>query len=530
MAAIAAAGYLSFWAWFFSPLAGRILSCALPLAALLYLLFSLRKLDARARQLLKAMLLPLGFSMSAALMILAAGFLYGGWNTPLRTEALRFTSPLPGDNGGPYLLARYLERGYVPKPILGDWHSSDRPPLQTGVVLAAFYLRSERSYAVLGACLQSLCLFALWMSLSAFAVERRVAKLVLATCLFSGFFFINAFYVWPKLLAAAYTIGFITMLASKTLRAILREKPLIALLAGALLAFGLLAHAGSIFALLGFACAMLILRIRLPWKTIGILVAAAFCLYLPWFLYQKLFDPPGDRLLKWHLAGVIPVDQRSFLTSLADAYQAIPPKQILDNKIKNFDLATRSLPTYAGSLMSILSHLPGRTPAGAALVFNRTREVRDETFYRFAPNLGFLALGLPALLIGLGKRKRSIQWKLSAAIWLFAALSFAGWCLLLFGPAQTSVHQGSYVVVLAVYAASVLSLWSIKPWLAAAVSALQIALSLFLFAGPYMTQPGPWPRPHYGVLVLFGLALLSVLWLLRMPAEPQPDGGSDRRI
>ncbi len=453
MTAIAAAGYLSFWVWFFSPLAGRILSFALPAAALSYVLFSFKQLDAAARQILKAMLWPLAFMASAALMILAAGFLYGGWNTPLQTEATRFTSPLAADNLLPWLFAQDIERGYVPKEIFGDWHSSDRPPLETGVVLSAFgYMRSERSYAVIGTLLQCLSLFGLWMLLSAFPVERKAAKLVLAVCLFSGFVCINSFYVWPKLLAAAFTIGFVAVLASKRIRPVMRDRPLVSALAGALLAFGVLAHGGTAFAILGFACVLPIARIRLPWKTIAIVAAAAFCLYLPWFLYQKLFDPPGDRLLKWHLAGVIPVDKRSFLQALTDAYRRTPPRQIVAARIKNFELATRALPAYSEYIFILLEHAPWQAAGDPALVFQTTREMRDTTFYLFAPNLGFLVLGLPALLFGLAKRRRSSEWRLGALLWLIAGASFAGWCLLMFSPSTTIIDQGSYAVVLFVFA------------------------------------------------------------------------------
>ena len=34
----------------------------------------------------------------------------------------------------------------------------------------------------------------------------------------------------------------------------------------------------------------------------------ALVLYAPWLAYQRLYDPPGDRLLKWHLAGVTEVE------------------------------------------------------------------------------------------------------------------------------------------------------------------------------------------------------------------------------
>ena len=65
---------------------------------------------------------------------------------------------------------------------------------------------------------------------------------------------------------------------------------------------------------------------------IGAISAALVVLsYLPWVAFQRLVSPPGYRLLKWHLAGVVAVDGRSFIeeasthtlaTSVADIVAA----------------------------------------------------------------------------------------------------------------------------------------------------------------------------------------------------------------
>ena len=52
--------------------------------------------------------------------------------------------------------------------------------------------------------LQSLWLFALWLLCVAFDINRDAVRLLLVTTLFSGFIFLNSFFVWPKLLAAVY--------------------------------------------------------------------------------------------------------------------------------------------------------------------------------------------------------------------------------------------------------------------------------------------------------------------------------------
>jgi len=58
-------------------------------------------------------------------------------------------------------------------------------------------------------------------------------------------------------------------------------------------------------------------------------------LYLPWMLFQTLIDPPGNRLLKWHLAGVQEVDGRNFLTALRDSYGALSWHDYLQGKLLN---------------------------------------------------------------------------------------------------------------------------------------------------------------------------------------------------
>ena len=36
--------------------------------------------------------------------------------------------------------------------------------------------------------------------------------------------------------------------------------------------------------------------------------------------YQRYDDPPGDRLIKWHLAGVSEIDDRGSLETIVDSY------------------------------------------------------------------------------------------------------------------------------------------------------------------------------------------------------------------
>src|SRR6202023_1057647 len=99
-------------------------------------------------------------------------------------------------------------------PILslpGPWRSSDRPPMQTCLYLLIRSVtpvgdRSGLLYEVSGALLQSLWLPALWCLLTLLRLPRRLIALSLAAVLASGFVIFNAFYVWPKLFAAAFVV------------------------------------------------------------------------------------------------------------------------------------------------------------------------------------------------------------------------------------------------------------------------------------------------------------------------------------
>ena len=124
--------------------------------------------------------------------------------------------------------------------------------------------------------------------------------LALATTFVSGFVILNSFYTWPKLLPVAFLFvlpGYLFTDRFSSVRADWRVGALVGAAAG----FAMLCHGGSAFALLGIALTLLCLRrlSSLRFLLAGALVAGF--LYFPWMLYQKYYDPPGDRLLKMHL-------------------------------------------------------------------------------------------------------------------------------------------------------------------------------------------------------------------------------------
>lgn len=129
-----------------------------------------------------------------------------------------------------------------------------------------------------------------------------------------GVHLLNTFFVWPKLLAAAYALGWIAFLFSKPL--ISRTAPIAA---GVLLGLSLLSYGGTIFMVPALLFALPLLGRRFPARNVFLPLAIALVLSLPWLAYQKFHDPPGDRLIKWHLVNVQVIDNRGSWQAIREA-------------------------------------------------------------------------------------------------------------------------------------------------------------------------------------------------------------------
>lgn len=533
LSAIGLIGYFSFWTWFASPKLGHLVSVLIPMVSAILLIWNWRALDKPDRRLLNQLLTPFALCGAASLLVLSLGFIYQGFATPLDTPGTRFSHPLAGDNRIPFEFAQALRNSRI--PVLGaGWKSSDRPPLQTGLVLSqGAFLRSPRelSYAVLSTILQGLWIFSAWLLLKAFRVNTKAAALSLGVCLFSGFVFLNSFFVWPKLLAAAYMLGLFALLLSPE-RSRLGASWKLCVLAGSLLALGFLAHGGSAFALVGVAILMPILRYKLPVKRVALVLSTAFLLYTPWIAYQKLCDPPGDRLLKMHLAGVDNQDSRSFPAALIDAYAALSLRQIVANKIGNVRTLLTNSVDFWRQMVDLSRHRPDIDYYALIASY-----IRGWMFFFFVVNLGFLIVGPFFLISGLRRNGRTIEWRFSATIWLYLAASLFAWCLLMFKAPGAVIHQGTYVNPLLAYIGSILAVWTVSRVAALLLACFQIALNILLyvvFMGPATgtVLPATYPM-HVGCFVLAMLSLLLTLWLLQriaLDAAPQDTSRAPRQI
>jgi len=206
------------------------------------------------------------------------------------------------------------------------------------------------------------------------------------------------------------------------------------------------------------AVALLVQPSRLNWKLA--VVAAAVAVFAPWQAYQKLYDAHGDRLLKWHLAGVEQPDARPLGELIANASGDVAAAEIAANKLEN-------LGTIAG----------WQHDQGALYGKDGLAQVRDEEFRYLLFGVGLFNLGWSALLVRPLRRRAADLIDLSRArlILLVAAAGTAGWALLMFGPGATTIHRGSYATMMLLFAAGAAVIATFPHRLLLPVATLQFA-------------------------------------------------------
>lgn len=492
-----ALGYAAFICYFIHPVAGHVFSWS-ALAAILGTLghAALRPPPRDQRPVLHARILAL-MALTGAFH-LSALFIHTK-PTFTGTAQHRFLANIPGDNEIPRIFAERLYIGMSPRAIGGDWLSSDRPPLQTGIALITLPALRALDYGIDKACgtagawFQLLWIPALWAFLRWLGLTERAALAATAAMAGTGFLLFNTVYVWPKLASAALVLlGFCVKLADAREIAPRRRAPLL----GALAAAGALAHGGVMFSLLPMA-ALAAWRPR-RWRRWALAAAVFFAAYLPWIAYQRLYEPPGNRLIKWHLAGQIAPDERGVLQTLIEEYRALGWERALEVRRDNL----RDL--FRGHWDRAL------VPFDAA-----TRQVlREDEFFRLFRTPAAWLLGVLAVpwLVWRYFRARS-EWHERidrhgiALGWLGATIVV--WTTLMFLPGGTLVHQGSYVAPLLLL--GLLAAWTMLASRAAFLALALVQTVLFaltwLPAGPGGGAPAEFPLAATAV---FGLAIVAL--------------------
>jgi hypothetical protein len=503
-------GYLTFWAYFWRPIAGACLSGLSLLGGA-----ALCVADCRRGRPTRSLLLSGDVGTPLALTALVALFYASLWQavnlrTPVQlTPCLRFQEfVLNKDNVIPLLFADRLYTGNDPRGFLGnEWQSSDRPPLQAGIFLVQYpfwsFVTGRRAWSfVFGCVLQCLWVPAVWEFWQSAGLTRRRAGVALLFVVLTGFALVNSVFSWPKMLAGALTLNAIS------LALLPRETSLPYPLARAALwglaaALGFLAHGGVAFTLLAFGAFLLWPRYFPGLRRLAIAASVFLLTVVPWSLYQSLYDPPGNKLLQEHLAGVTDPQRmsRPVWANLRDSYGSLSLKEIVANKWANVQVLFRASEHPSGD------HFPW-PPLGQPKPWpvDATSLRRCEFLCFFwAPallNFGWLAAAVLA-----ARRAAVLDQTLGFTAPAIALLSVVIWVLLMFGPGTTVTHQGSYATLLLLLASLAAWLTALPRWLQLALLAAQgIVFSLtWLFTSPANAYGLPNPFMIAAAALSFGL-------------------------
>jgi hypothetical protein len=495
-------GYIAFWAYFASRPLGKAVSYSTLALSVIALVPMLRR-NAGLRKLVKHIAPPFLYVLVAGVCYLCLFFLY---SNPVKMGGdlgnWRFSKQvLPGDNIIPLIFAHKVYDGAPLRPFCcGDWLSSDRPPLQAGVVLLEWPFRLSNvgmQYQFVSTALQCFWICGVWCFLKSLRTSEHRMRQVLAFLILSGFLFYNSVYVWPKLLAAALIL-FIPAILFDALREKRALSQFEAVLAALSFSLALLAHPGGIFSIFAIFLLLLFRRdlVTLRASALAMLVTVIFL--TPWTAYQKFYDPPGDRLLKLHLAAVGPPDHNSFWYDLRDAYTRLPVSIILHNKWRNLRILAGHRP-FAALIPGVLP--PDR--AGRDFIWSA---------------VGIANVGWVAALILLLRRKRARAVPYSELIIGAVILNLLVWCLVMYGPGQTYTPHSSYADIIAISIGLLGFLLMLPRVVCLILLGIQIASLLmgFVFYRPpgVPLASGAMVPPHLQIsLLVLGIACIAGLLL-----------------
>ncbi|HTU47858.1 MAG TPA: hypothetical protein VMF91_22560 [Bryobacteraceae bacterium] len=456
VAASAALGYIAFWLYFESRVLGRVLSFGVVAVSIVFIAAMLAR-EPRLRALVRELTRPFVYVLAVAACYTCLLFLF---KDPFVTGAefanVRFFSQVqPGDNQIPLIFA---ERIYAQAPLepfcCGDWRSSDRPPLQAGIFLLQRPLKVignvRLNYQLLGTGLQCLWICGVWVLLKTLRAPPPRIKQVFGFLVFSGFLFYNSVYVWPKLLAATFVLFSISILfeASISRRPVTWFETGLAALSFAL---AMLAHPGSVFSAPAIVLLLISTRHFVSARKLVAGVGLIVIFVAPWLAYQRFYDPPGNRLLKMHLAGVGQIDSRSTWQTIEDSYESLNLKTILAYKW--------------GNAKTLIGPHP--------FVIGRSEDARSAQREYVWNALGVLNAGWVALLLIAFRKNMAPALPHSGLLIGMAILNLLVWCVVLIGPAYTLTEHGSYAdqlllsvgllgFLLALPRAAVLSLFALQ--------------------------------------------------------------------
>jgi len=499
---------LAFWAFYLDPTIGQVTAFLIVLGSIQGIV--LCRPDRLDRGLLRELAVPAALWALASAFVVYLGFLHGGTDQPLVLATTRFSHPLPTDNEIPRFFADwYYHHGHHgPPPPFGDWLSSDRPPLQVGYVLAQRPFGWDESglhYEVLGAVVQQLWIVGMWAVLCAARLRPLARGLAIFAAIVSDVAIVNGFFVWPKLIAAAFVLAALAMVLSAEWST-LRRNPYVAALFAALCGLAMLAHGASAF---GIVPLLIFAALRgLPsWRWLGIAVLVGIVLLAPWSAYQRYADPPGNRLIKWQLGGSLEIDERGALETIIDGYREAGFSGTLENKWGNVTriVGQKDVEGAVGEAGDEI---------GAGHIGNAITALRLPRFFDLLPFLGILLVGPAAMLLARARgRPSGPEWRFALLSFAFCALACAIWALLMFGEPDSStlLHVGTFAVPLLAACACVVGSYAVHPRLAIVLVAVNALFVLILYVPALTPPPQTSYSPWAALLAAASLAGIGVV-------------------
>ncbi|GAB3247982.1 hypothetical protein [Nocardioides dilutus] len=469
-------------------------------------------------------------------LIVGFTFLWGGADNPFATEVTRFVS-LPSDNSIPHLFADRLWKGESTIGFLGDWNGSDRPPLQSGLLLLVrplgrflgvaqgadqYELANMQLAAASSILAQLMWVPAVHCLVRTLRLRRVTAAVTVLFCAASPAVFLHTTYTWPKLMAAGLAVAATVLLVDPLVSGARPRVPdFVAAMVLAVLAF--LTHGAVVFcAPLLILLGVLVLRRtdrRSGARSVGVGALLAVLAYLPWALYTRVADPSNNRLLKWHFAGVTEPNNDSLVATIVHAYRTTPGHELLANRRANLANVFRLSLTER---LDFTNDWPSR--------------MRAYDFYGTAIALGLSSLLTVGLVVWVGTRLllrlpvRASE-RVGMILCLGSVASIIFWALVMFLPDGAIVHQGSYAWLLVLLAVPFAFLADRVPALGWVLIGFGLMYVQVAYSSPTERLVGPLSRTSL-VTMLAGAVLCGLAtWAMTSGSDTQdaPRGAAGRR-
>jgi hypothetical protein len=501
-------------AYFISPSVGKAFAFLVVIGSAALIVALARSPEARVP--LRPLATPFALWILASFFISYLGFLHSTNGLPLETAGRRFF-PQPNDNALPAVFATYFwEHGHHGvAPPFGDWLSSDRPPLQTGYVLAVRpfgWDEPGNHYTMLGVALQMFWVFGMWALLQATDLGRRLRSLILIGAMVSDVAIIHGFFVWPKLITVGFLFAATAIAWSPEWKEWARD-PRIGVLFAALCTLAMLCHGSSVF----FVVPLVVFafwRARPSLRWLGAAVVAALLLYAPWVAYQHYKDPPGNRLEKWQLGGNDLITEKGALATIVDGYREEGLGGTISNKWSNVE-AILGISEIRQVIDNTRPHELGSKQA------HTIEDLRFMRYFGLFPFLGILLLGPLAMAIRAavdrgGGREHGPEWRFVTRFGPLFLATVAFWALVMFGNeiSEAVIHQGSLVVPMLGLAICVAAAYAANRWFALGLVAVNAIFVLVLYVPSLVPPPETTYSAFAGLAAAVALAaFVAIAWL-----------------